>query len=51
MIFMVMNEMTKIMNLEEVTQSAEPFLRNYIANFSLKVQLRYLDDSGHYQEG
>ena len=39
------------MNMEEVTQSAEPFLRNYHANFSLKGQLRYLDDSGHYQEG
>ena len=47
----VMNEMTQIMNMEEVGQSAEPFLRNYITNFSLKGQLRYLDDSGHYQEG
>ena len=39
------------MNMEEVAQSAGPFLRNYITNFSLKGQLRYLDDSGHYQEG
>ena len=39
------------MNMEEVTQSAEPLLRNYIVNFSLKGKLRYLDDSVLYQEG